>query len=170
MPEFMEQLKVIFAVAGALFLLFLIFAIVLVQWRGRKSREFPYQLKPVLTQAEEKFFTVLQECAPPDTLLLSKIRLADFLEVTIRGKGYLAAFNPIARKHADFLLIDPKTNLPLLIIELDDSSHRRSQRTMESDEFKNAAFRAANVPLLRTPVRKTYDRTELRREIEDALR
>lgn len=136
--------------------------------RGRKPK-FPFETKPVLTEAELAFHRALAECVPPDTILLSKVRLADFLQVTTRGDEFMRYFGKISQKHSDFLLVDAATSEPVLSIELDDSSHRRSKRTAESDEFKNRVYEAAGLAILRVPARRTYDKRDLRGEIVAAL-
>jgi hypothetical protein len=49
---------------------------------------------------------------------------------------------------------------PLLAIELDDSSHNRPERE-DADEFLDAAFDAAALPLVRVPARHSYTRDEV---------
>ena len=66
----------------------------------------------------------------------------------------------IYRKHVDFLLCDPKTVKPLLGIELDDKSHKRSDRQVR-DELVDNVFSAANLPLARIPVKHSYSTSEL---------
>lgn len=153
---------------GAVLLLIVIAALILLP-RPRPRVEFPFAAKVVLTDAELAFHGVLVQCLPADTVLLSKVRLADFLEVQAAPGEHLRHFGRISQKHADFLLVDPATADPLLVIELDDSSHRRSQRTIESDEFKDHAYAAARVPILRIPAARSYNRSDLTARIEAAL-
>ncbi|MDX1520214.1 MAG: DUF2726 domain-containing protein [Anaerolineae bacterium] len=68
--------------------------------------------------------------------------------------------NKINRKHIDFLLCEPKTMRPLLGLELDDASHNAADRQAR-DELVEQVFAAAGLPLLRQPVRHTYNTTEL---------
>jgi len=49
---------------------------------------------------------------------------------------------------------------PILAIELDDSSHREGRRR-ERDSFVDDALSAAELPLLRVPVRRSYSPQEL---------
>lgn len=143
-------------VVAALFITLMI----LLRWLRPRDEEYPFERQPVFTNAELKFLMTLQEVTPEGAILLSKVRLADFLKVTAEQRFYIGHFNKVARKHVDFLLVDIDGN-PLLAIELDDSSHRTSRRTMENDAFKNNAFAAAKLPLLRVPVRRSYDASEI---------
>jgi len=144
-------------------------AVVLVLSVFRRRPPFPFETKPVLTEAELVFHRALAECVPNDTILLAKVRLADFLDVTARGDEFMRHFAKISQKHSDFLIIDAATSEPLLSIELDDSSHRRSRRTMDSDAFKNAVYEAVGIPILRVPARKEYDTRDLGEQVTTAL-
>ena len=57
---------------------------------------------------------------------------------------------------------------PRLGIELDDASHERRDR-QERDEFVEAVFKAAGLPLLRMPARRAYNLNEVRSMIEPCL-
>lgn len=74
----------------------------------------------------------------------------------------------IDRKHVDFLLCDPKILRPLAGIELDDKSHQRGDRQAR-DEFVEHVFQAANLPLIRIPVRNSYSVTELGKLLQPYL-
>ncbi|MCC5874823.1 MAG: DUF2726 domain-containing protein [Candidatus Sumerlaeia bacterium] len=151
----------IFAVLGVVVLAIIILAFYLLRTSGKKPI-FPYKPKAALSPAEKHFYNALATATPGDTVLLSKVRLADFLEVTSEaGEHRLAFFGRISQKHADFLLIDGETSLPLVVIELDDNSHKNNQRTIESDRFKNSTYAAAGVTILRFPVQKNYDPASL---------
>lgn len=130
---------------------------------------YPYEKCAVMTEAEQQFLRALGPCVPPGTMLMGKVRLADFLRVKATGKSFMRHFGRISQKHADFLLVDAETAEPLLVIELDDSSHRRLQRTMESDAFKDAAFAAARLPILRVRTAKRYPTAELKAAICEAM-
>ena len=168
MPQANEMLIQVLAVAGAFFLGLVLLAWLLARFRGGPE-PFPYEKKPVMSEAEQHFLRTLVHCLPTGTILLSKVRLADFLEVTERGSDYLRHFGRISQKHADFLVIASETSEPLLVVELDDASHKNSQRTMQSDAVKNQIFHAAELPLLRVPAQRRYDREDLKRLVREGL-
>ena len=93
--------------------------------------------------------------------------MADIITCTDANwaRGYGAK---ISSKHIDFVLYDRGTFEIKLAIELDDSSHQKSDR-QKRDQFVNESFRAAQVPLLRVPTSSRYDVNELRHEIEKAI-
>jgi hypothetical protein len=167
MPPELDIINVLAGV-GLFFVLLFVAAWLLSRFRGR-GEVYPFARIPVLTDAELNFHDTLRTCLPPGTVLLMKVRLADFLHVTERGDDYLRHFGRISQKHADFLLVDSQTFLPLLVIELDDSTHRRNQRTMDSDELKNSIYSAAELSILRVPAARTYNAEELRRMVRSFL-
>jgi hypothetical protein len=72
--------------------------------------------------------------------------------VRVPRRGRLASFD---------LLVCDQDALPLLAIELDDASHRRSDRR-RADETKDRASRYAGLPLVRWNVRAMPNVEELR--------
>ncbi|PKN85274.1 MAG: topoisomerase [Chloroflexi bacterium HGW-Chloroflexi-8] len=89
-------------------------------------------------------------------MVLTKVSLGDLFKVKSSDSSKFRIYtNKIDRKHIDFLLCNPKSMIPFLAIELDDKSHERKDRKGR-DEFIEQVFKAANLPLLRVPVRHTY--------------
>lgn len=146
----------------------------------------------VLTKALPLLAASLGKAEPP--LLLMKVRLADVLQVdsakvkdgivengreTKRGRAnssWQSAQNRINRKHADFVLAapssaGPRAFAPLLIIELDDTSHDPHTRPdrHQRDIFVDRACAAANLPILHIPTAKTYDPAAVAEKIKGAM-
>ncbi len=94
-------------------------------------------------------------------LLFCKVNLGDIIDGPRRG-GWR---NRINRKHVDFVVVDRATTAPLLAIELDDWRHKTPKR-QATDAFKDAALRAAGVPIYRIHAAPAYDPLELKAEIE----
>ena len=86
-----------------------------------------------------------------------------------KGTGkYQSHFHRINQYSVDFLICG-KTNLvPLLAIELDDSSHFMAKRK-ERDEFINQVFTDAGLPIPRVPVKQNYDISNLKTQIQAKL-
>lgn len=127
----------------------------------------PYRIRDdFLSQAERNFYHALRAAAGDRAIICPKVSLADLFYAASgdhkKNTGYL---NRIARKHVDFVLCDPQSLGPLLGIELDDSSHGRAGR-QDRDRFVDQVFAAAELPLLRQPVRPTYNIRELTAAIE----
>ena len=152
-------------------LLFLIFA-VLLHFLGKAFRvsggRIAYQARPdFLSPAERSFFGVLEQILPVGFRVFAKPRLADVLEVSkgVSRRSRVGLFNRIAQKHVDFVLLDAATMRVVAGIELDDSSHRRASAKV-SDSFKDKAFAAASIPLLRVRAARSYNVQELRSMLE----
>lgn len=125
----------------------------------------------VLRMSLEKMTQLLGKQQVP--LLLIKVRLADVLQVDKAAtagdrSAQQSAHNKIDRKHVDFLVCHPETTRPLLAIELDDLSHNRRDRR-DRDDFVDAAFHTAQLPILHIPAAASYDPAELTRKIAKAM-
>ena len=123
---------------------------------------FPYRVRDdFLSPAEQSFFLVLKKAVDDWALVCPKVSLGDlFYARSSDPREHRTYTNKIDRKHIDFLLCDPQTAKPVLGIELDDRSHQRADR-QERDEFVEAVFNAAQLPLARIPVQRAYDVAEL---------
>jgi len=66
------------------------------------------------------------------------------------------------------VLCHPGTLVPEVCIELDDPSHNRPDR-IERDIFVNAAFDAADLPLLRIPTEPSYRARDIRDMIDEVV-
>ena len=120
----------------------------------------PYRLRDdFLSTAELSLFYILQQLIGDQAVLMAKVRLADIFFVP-KPHENAGAFNQISQKHVDFLICHPQTLKPLFGIELDDGSHHASKRQMR-DQFVNEVFSAAQLPLVRIPVQRSYDRAQL---------
>ncbi len=86
---------------------------------------------------------------PPGCHLCPQVRLADLLAVTARDpRARTVALNRIASKSVDFVVVDVASGNPLLVVELDDRSHDRSDRCAR-DVLVDAALRVAGIPIVR---------------------
>ena len=79
-------------------------------------------------------------------------------------KTWGAAFARIRSKHLDFVACDPNDLSIKFAVELDDSSHKRPDR-QKRDVFLNQAMEAAQIPLYRFAVKRSYDPQEVRQTI-----
>jgi|GEM_PF-510531 len=136
-----------------------------------KASDTPYRKCPhLMSAAEQRFFAALREADDDTHWLFTKVRLAD-LVTTVRGLDKSArqtAFNKIKAKHADFVLCDPQTLVPVLVVELDDASHNAKSRR-QRDDFVDRVYQAAELPILHVKAKASYDIAELSRAIERLL-
>ncbi|MCI8554062.1 MAG: DUF2726 domain-containing protein [Clostridiales bacterium] len=136
----------------ALFLLWLLRGRHLSQDSGFSSfdGEYPYEPRALLTEREAQFYQALRPVAARYTLhLLSKVRVADFIGVCagLEKADYRRFFSKIQAKHVDFILSDPDTLEPVLLIEVDDSTHDTVSR-QERDDFLDSVYCQAEIPIL----------------------
>ena len=116
----------------------------------------PYKSKYLLSSNEYNFYKELKIYADErDLLICPKVGLKDLFEV--KGtKNYMTYFNKINKKHIDFLVCDNNLK-PKYAIELDDKSHEQEE-SKENDDFNNAIFGIAKIPLIRVKALKEYSK------------
>ena len=117
-----------------------------------------YVGKPLLTEVEAKFFEQLELLAGGRCRIMCKPRMADFVQHL--GSG----FQKISQKHVDFLIFRLGDWMPMLAIELDDSSHD-SKEASYRDTFKNNLCAHLGLPLLRINVREIENLHRLVKEL-----
>ena len=124
----------------------------------------------LLSDGEQRFYRALREAVGESFDCHFKLRVADIV-VPRAGywrRGYGEA---VCRQHVDFTLCKKGTSYPVCLVELDDKTHAREHRR-KRDEFLDAVFRSAGVPVAHVAARHPsvpYDVGELRRQIEAAL-
>lgn len=115
----------------------------------KNDEKLPYKKKLLLTKNEWSFYKSLKVVADElNYTILSKIRLADLVEVENNEKDKLKYFNKINKKHIDFALAKKDNLQIILLIELDDNSHNEIQK--ERDNFIQAVCNKTDYKLLRT--------------------
>lgn len=66
----------------------------------------------------------------------------------------------IAAKHLDFVLMNRQTRKAMLVIELDDKSHKLETRQIR-DAYVDGILEKANIPILHQKVKAHYDSAEV---------
>lgn len=111
----------------------------------------PYIRKNLLTKNEWYFYKDLKPIADKLNLaIIAKVRLADLVEVQkgLTKSEWQTAFNQINKKHIDFVLCNPENLYPILLIELDDSTHQQ-EKQKQRDEFVENLYQKTGYKLLR---------------------
>lgn len=124
----------------------------------------------LLTKAEQHFLDSLDRANDGRWRIFCQVRVADVISLSpgLSGKAALAARGQINQKHFDFVLCTPGDLTIQAAIELDDRSHQRSDR-QKRDKFLDSTAKNVGLPLIRFPVRQSYDHGEIRKRIEEAL-
>lgn len=183
----MDQLLPLLGVIAVLFAL--IAVAYLIAWKlgllkpgAEDEARLPYKVADrLLSQGEAAFLGSLQVALArtlglvPGSALMptiyAKVRLGDVLYVNGKGLdngGRTSARNKIDRKHADFVLCDPRSTKPLLIVELDDRTHNRPDR-QDRDAFVDGACRSAGLSILHVPARASYNIVELSEQLRQGM-
>lgn len=133
----------------------------------RKFLSTPYKPNSkLLSAAEAKLFRVLEQACGTELRVFVKVRLADLLTIdpSLTGKARIIALNRVAAKHVDFVLCRCEDLSPVCVVELNDSSHNRPDRSWR-DRFVAEVCKVVGLPLMVVPVRRTYDVEVLRGDV-----
>lgn len=128
-------------------------ALLILKQKRPNEEKVPYQYKKRIyffTKNELNFYRdLVKETESLNLVLFSKVRLADIIEPKEKGTTWQSQFNRIRSKHVDFVLCDLPSIKPVLVIELDDSSHDKADR-QERDSFVDKALSQAGIPIIHT--------------------
>lgn len=124
----------------------------------RQENEVSFVARPDLfSAAERSFYGVLEQALGGEYRIFGKVRLGDLVEPAkgLTKSQSTTARNRLNQKHADFVLCRPDTLAVVAVIELDDASHGRKDRS-ERDDFVDKALASARLPVVHIPARKAY--------------
>ena len=148
------------------YLLLAAIIILVIGFSGKKNKPVQYKSKLLLTKHEFWFYNSLKKVTESFGLqILAKIRLADLVDPMPNAdrKEWYRDFAKVQSKHIDFAVCD---NMKvILLIELDDKSHERTER-QERDNFVNEVLSSAGYTLIRT-----YGETDaIKQALEEKMR
>ncbi len=146
-----------------------VLTVLIIAWTILRTRRasLPYTKRPsLLTAGELRFYRVLLQAVRPSIAVFVKVRLMDVVAVPDHAWREYGA--PGSGMHLDFVLADPVTLEVGLVIELDDKSHQGIE-AQKRDALKDAALKAAGVPLLRVRAVGRYDVGDLKARIAATL-
>lgn len=130
-----------------------------------KKQEYPYQLKQnYLSSAELLFMNLLEKAFHDMYNIVPQVPLKSIIQIKQNVRNFYRYFNKIDRKIVDFVFFDKKSYKPLLVIELDDSSHNSINRK-NRDLFIDKILKKLNLPILHIPAKYSYDKERLIQEI-----
>lgn len=130
----------------------------------------PYKRKEhFLSVAETRFYEVLNKIAEENNFVVQcKVRLEALVRVPFYTKNRYGLRNRIKSREMNFVLCSKQNMKPLLIIELDDSSHQREDR-IERDDFIDKALHDAGLPILHIKAQQNYDSNVLVTQILELI-
>lgn len=119
-----------------------------------RDRPWPLEPAPTLLSEPEQVLYRRLVGALPEYLVLTQVQLVRVLRLK-RGRRDRAVWNRISQLSLDFLIAKQDTSI-IAAVELDDSSHLRSDRR-DADARKGHALESAGVPLIRWRAGKMPD-------------
>jgi very-short-patch-repair endonuclease len=127
---------------------------------------FGLQKKRLLTPNELDFYKRLLEAVSPTWTVLVQVAMGALLDTTLKASHpkYFEVRGKFSQKICDFVLCDPRTMAPVLIIELDDVMHDFSK-----DKVRDTVAAKAGYQTLRFWSRKKPTVQELKQHIECEL-
>lgn len=126
-----------------------------------------YRKHRFMTDAEVRFFRALMVAIGGKYQVFAKPRLNDIIYAVDPDRSkWQSMTNKLQMKHVDFLLNDKVSLEPVCVVELDDSSHNRSERKAR-DNFVNAALKSAGVPIVHFSVKVSYSSAEILQKLTE---
>ncbi len=133
------------------------------------SESLPYRRKDaLLSKAEQSFYLVLLQTIGAEWRAFPKVRLLDLVWLPRDTPNAQAHRNRVQSKHVDFVLCSSDSLRPVLVIELDDASHERDDRTAR-DAFVDRVLQSAGIPILHVSAKRAYVVSELAGQIQSLV-
>lgn len=136
-----EYAWVLSTVGGALMFI----GLLLILYRGKEGVKLSakYERKGTLiSRAEYDFLLVLRQISPERYEVVPQVALVSVIDKKTENSYRNELF-----RICDYCFVDRDTFEPLLLVELNDSSHKRADR-VQRDEKVNAICKAAKMPLI----------------------
>lgn len=111
--------------------------------------KYTYRLREhIMTSYEEQVFRKLCEIFQDKCYVIPQVHLSKLFDHKIKGQNWHGAFAHINGKSVDFILLKKNDLSPLCAIEIDDWTHRTTNRK-ERDKEVERLFASVKLPLLR---------------------
>ena len=109
----------------------------------------PFKRKERLMSAsEKKLFSIITSLPIIEKYdVFTQVAYSALIEVSPEMFDLGERFSQINNYRSDFVICDKETTKPLVVIELNDCSHKYS-RTEARDRFVYSALKSANIPLI----------------------
>ncbi|MGX9416363.1 DUF2726 domain-containing protein [Vibrio sp. RC27] len=133
--------------------------------KGDENKDFPYKKKgPVLSSSESAFYHALVQAVGEHGIVLCQTSMANLVRpADIKNKRNLyIASNRINKSLFQFVICDPRTFEPRVVIEMDDGKPL-SKSKAEREKLLIHVCKSANLPLIGANVKFSYQVGKLRR-------
>ncbi len=130
----------------------------------------PYKRKKYfMTLPEKELFSLLQKMSSEKGLLIfPQLHLSTLLVVNDGSNDLQGKFDWLNRLFVDFVLFDRQTLEPVLVVELNDSTHFWNNRKAR-DQFVQKALEENGIPFIAISTDKLPDTREVTIAIESEL-
>lgn len=129
--------------------------------RDEDDSKLPFGLRTqMLSEPKALMYRALVAASAADAVVFAKVRLSDFLFVSGGGDDLKHAIK-MDRKFVDFLLCDPFSMQPLLVIELGIPTED-GEKAKTRDPFITRALKTSGIKLLKVEARPSYPVRDLR--------
>jgi hypothetical protein len=149
-----------------LYLLIIVGFVLYIKYKEQKSREgkeLPYKKKgELMTKAEKEFFDVLEKVVNNRYYIIPQVKISN-LAVVSGTRNYKTYLNKIDRKTVDFVLFD-KQFLPVVVVELDDSSHNDLSRK-KRDNFVDMVMKKIGLKIVHIKTAYKYNLEDINKII-----
>ncbi len=127
-----------------------------------------YKNEDFLTLSEKKFFNTLKQIIKDEFLIFPQVNLASLVQVDAGRWETYKYRNPINRKTVDFCIFKKQVLEPLLVIELDDFTHFRSDRVVR-DRNVDKVLEQAGIPILHIKTKDSENIVNLSKQIFEKI-
>lgn len=122
----------------------------------------------LFTYQERVFFRALLEALGGQYSIFAKVRMGDVLFLRNEPENRKYHNNQLQCKHFDFVLCEKGTYQPILVIELDDSSHTKFDNRAR-DEFKDKVCAQTGLKLWRLRIQREYQKGYIAENVKQHL-
>jgi ssDNA-binding Zn-finger/Zn-ribbon topoisomerase 1 len=129
------------------------------------TKSYQYKVKgPILSSAQTAFYNALKEAVGDHGVILTKVSMANVVtpQQMKSKKQWFIANNVIAKSYFDFVVCDPRTMQPRVIIEY-DNGQKLHKGKIERQRLIMQVCKSANVPLIGASVKLSYQVGKIRR-------
>ncbi len=129
------------------------------------TKDYAFKCKgPALNAKEVAFYNALKAAVGDHGVIFAKMNMAQLMApkgVTNKKQLFLAS-NRISRNYFDYVVCDPRTFEPRVIIELDNGQELNKPK-LEREKLLIQVCKTANIPLIGASVKHSYQVGRLRR-------
>ncbi len=129
------------------------------------TRDYPYRSKgPLLRGQEGAFYNALRAAVGEHAVVFAKVNMSSLVtpKEIKNKKQFFVANNRISRSYFDYVICDPRTLEPRVIVELDNGQELNKGK-IERQKLLIHVCKTANLPLIGASIKHSYQVGRLRR-------